>query len=548
MTNIKKLLLCLLIFISSQVLFSQEAITTAQWQEDLRFLQTTVHEDFSFLFKKVSATTFDKEVDILYKEIPSLDSHEIPVAFARIVSLFEYGHTQIPFSNLAMDHVLPINLYHFTDGLYIEGGHKKYTKAIGAKIIAIEGFTIKQALKMIRPVVPAENESFFKAFGVRFLTAPSVLHAQGITKHFKTVITMTLEKDGIQFKQDFDSVPFAEISIAYDLTVPTEAWISARNQNTTPLHLKSLNEKLYYFEYLEDQKTVYARQSKVRDDDTEDLKSFYARMFDFIETHDVDRLIYDVRHNGGGNNFLNTPLITGIIETKKINKKGKFFVVTGRRTFSACQNLVNRLSMYTNALFVGESTAENMNFYGDAKEIMLPHSKISAYLSFAWWQDMAPWENNDALDPDIPVSMSFHDFINNQDPVMNVIMEVDSQSYTIDPMETLTALFINNEYDSFETTLTNWLSYGKYPETDFVSKINDIGIMLTDSGSLDGAQFLLALNSQLYPNKAVVWQSLGNLMIRKKDMPKAKKYLQKASDLDPEGAVGARARAILKGI
>ena len=43
------------------------------------------------------------------------------------------------------------------------------------------------------------------------------------------------------------------------------------------------------------------------------------------------------------------------------------FVIIGRRTFSACQNLVNELDNYTNAIFIGEPTAENINFYGDTR-------------------------------------------------------------------------------------------------------------------------------------------------------------------------------------
>jgi len=73
-----------------------------------------------------------------------------------------------------------------------------------------------------------------------------------------------------------------------------------------------------------------------------------------VEKNDVEKLVLDVRMNGGGNNQLIKPIITGIIQLKKINKKGKFFCIIGRRTFSACQNLVNELERYTEVIFVGE--------------------------------------------------------------------------------------------------------------------------------------------------------------------------------------------------
>ena len=116
------LLLFLTVLISNS--YAQETISSKQWQEDLRFLQTTVHSEYPFLFKKVTATDFDAEVEKLYAAIPSLEPHELPIAFSRIVSLFKYGHTQIPFRTVAKGGVLPVNLYHFNDGIYIEGTQK----------------------------------------------------------------------------------------------------------------------------------------------------------------------------------------------------------------------------------------------------------------------------------------------------------------------------------------------------------------------------------------------------------------------------------------
>jgi len=117
--TIKLVVLCILSFANEGLLFSQETLTSEQWQEDLRHLQKTVHTDYPFLFKKIDRSTWDTEVEKLYNEIPNLAPHEVKVGLTRTVSLFEYGHTQIPFSTLAKDAVLPINLYHFEDGVFI---------------------------------------------------------------------------------------------------------------------------------------------------------------------------------------------------------------------------------------------------------------------------------------------------------------------------------------------------------------------------------------------------------------------------------------------
>ena len=533
-----------IIALSPSNIYAQN-LTVSQWQEDLSFLQETVHKDFPFLFKKVTAQAFDAEVAQLQKELPSLAPHEIPVAFSRIVSMFQYGHTQIPYSALAKDAVLPINLYEFNDGIIIEGAHKDYAKTLGAKVIAIEGVPIQKVLDMIRPVVPVENEQYMKAFGLQFALVPSVLHAQGVLANYKKDIAFTLEKEDRTFETTFSSIPLDKVSIAYNLTVPNDTWISARPQDKTPLHLKHLNERMYYFEYLAEEKTVYARQSNVRNDKEEDLKTFYARMFEFIDAHDVERLVYDVRHNGGGNNFLNTPLITGIIESKKINQEGKFFVITGRRTFSACQNLVNRLDTYTNATFVGEATSENVNFYGDTKPVLLPNSKLTAYLSWAWWQDKAPWENADALFPSLSVTLSSNDYFNNDDPVVDAILNLDLNDFIANPMEHLTQLFIKQDFKNFEKSLFSMVADERYAGINFKSDLNRVVEMLSGRGDYKGATYLREVYTRVFPEDALGWYHLAETIIPSNKISEAKNCLNKAITIDPTSEVAIKAKRLL---
>jgi len=161
----------------------------------LRFLQETVHKEYTFLFKKTTAEAFNAKVEALHKAIPSLQEHEIIVGLARIVSSFEYGHTALSLRNdVVKQHQLPINLYHYSDGVFIQAAHKEYAQAVGAKITHIEEMPIEDALKAVRPVVPAENDQFYKAYGINYLSIPEVLHAQGVSKSLSNTVTFTLQK------------------------------------------------------------------------------------------------------------------------------------------------------------------------------------------------------------------------------------------------------------------------------------------------------------------------------------------------------------------
>ncbi|WP_298899360.1 tol-pal system YbgF family protein [uncultured Psychroserpens sp.] len=538
-----------IILVMSMSLNAQNGLSSAEWQEDLRYLQNIIHKEYPILFKKTTAKDFDAAVEQLYNEIPSLEAHEIPVAFARIVSSFLYGHTQITFSTLAKNGVLPVNLYHFSDGVYIEGVQKAHEKTLGAKVLKVGGMPVEKALTLIRPVVPAENDYYFKGYGLRFLTVPDVLHTQRVIPELSDTITLTLEKDGNVFEYTFPKIDLKELSRGYLYTIPNDTWISSRALDKTPLYLKYLNDKYFFFEYLKDSKTLYVRQSTVVNHESETLKDFYNRLFDFIDSNDVEKLIYDVRLNGGGNNYNNVHLIKGLMARPSINKKGHFFYIIGRNTFSACQNLTNEITNYTEAILVGEPTAENVNFLGDNRPERLPNSNITAYLSYAWWQDKPQWENRDATLPHIAVDMSFDDYINNEDPIVHAAMNFKNDGdFILDPMAHLTQLFTERKYDQVKSDGAKIAKNPQYRYYDFENEFSKAGNRLVQSGNLQAGHFVLELVADLYPESVSAIYSLANVQEQLKLTDKAIVSYKKIIDLDPKGSLAIVAKSRIEAL
>ncbi|NND80084.1 MAG: hypothetical protein HKN53_09300 [Maribacter sp.] len=526
---------------------AQTTITTQQWQEDLKFLKETVHGEYPFLFKKTTAKDFDAAVAKLHEDIPNLQEHEIVIGLARLVASFKYGHTVLGFRYQPHAfHQLPVNFYQFNDGLFIQGAHKDYKKALGAKVIAIGGVGVKEALKAVYPVVPAENDQFFKAYAGIYLSIPEVLHAQGIITEFSESVELTLESNGKTFKQTFKSLPKGErVPTTYGLVQRDSIWMDSRSQASTPYYLKNL-DKIYYYEYLPEQKTVYVRHSQIQDDPSEDIPTFYNRLFNFIEDNDVERLVIDVRLNGGGNNYKNKPIITGILKSKKIDKVGNLFVIIGRRTFSACQNLVNEMSNYTNAIFIGEPTSENINFYGDNNRVELPNSKIPAYLSFAWWQDKPQWEGREWLAPHIAVDMGSADYFANRDPVLEEALSFEATDFVLDPMDHMTNLFMTGKIEQLKTDAVMMVNDPKYKFFQFEEEFNKAGYRLLGSGQIQESIFVFQMNADLFPDSPNAWDSLAEGYLKAGDKTKASEFYNKAIQMDPNGSTAKNAKEMLR--
>ncbi len=540
------LLLCLLMLPLQN---RAQEFSAAQWQEDLKHLQETIHQEYPFLFKKTTEEAFDGAVEALHGSIPKMQPHEIMVGMARLVASFGYGHTVLGYWEQKVPlHTLPIVLYDYDDGIYLQGVHRDYEDLAGSKLLAIEGVPVEKALELMRPVVPAENEMFVKAYGIHYLTFPEFLHAQKVIPGLEMELELTLEKNGTVTRRKVMAVPSEQFPRQYGMVVPGEEWVESRDVSETPLYLKNLDQ-IYHFEYLPEQKTVYVRQSQIQDEEEEDIPTFYARVFDFIEKNPVEKLILDVRLNGGGNNYKNKPVITGVIRAEKINKPGKFMVIIGRRTFSACQNLVNELSNYTNAIFVGEPTAENINFYGDNRPVTLPNTGINAYLSFAWWQDKPQWENAPWLAPHLATGMTFEQYRSNRDPALEAALKFSDTTFILDPMGHLTQLFTTGRLGEVKSEAARMINDPKYQFFDFESELDKAGSNLLKSNRLEEAMFVFKMTAESFPESARIWMRLGETHEKLEDSENAAKAYEKAIQLDSSGETGreaARRLATLK--
>ena len=145
-------------------------------------------------------------------------------------------------------------------------------------------------------------------------------------------------------------------------------------------------DNYFWFEYLSDRKIVYCQWNQVRDKPGQTVRAFSREHFEFIDSHEVEALVLDIRLNNGGNNFLNKAFIHELIRNKKVNKRGKLFTIIGRRTFSAAMNLASDLENHSEALFVGEPTASRPNFYGEEAGFVLPYSGLAGSISSRYWQ------------------------------------------------------------------------------------------------------------------------------------------------------------------
>ncbi len=381
------------------------------------FMKAT-HPD---LYHHTAQAEMDAYVAAFRIDAPKLSWPRFVLGVYRMLRLVGDGHTAVypfPSSGPGFDTRLPILTEAFADGLYVIAADPNYGKAVGAKVVAVNGKRTAQVVQNFTEVWPHENQMFVVRWLPVMLRRPGYLHGVGLASgDVSGPVTFTIvAQDGTQQTIAVNPLPASEDEARQ------AGWLRARDDarapKPTPLHR---TEAPFGFHHLKKTKTVYAVYRQSDDAKDETVGAYANRLFKYVEANAVERLIIDIRENGGGNNYRNQPLLRGMIKSK-LDRPGGLVILTGRQTFSAAQNFANHAERWTQSVFVGEPTASSPNHFGDAKSFELPATKLSTLVASLRWQDSDPKDTRVWIMPDVPARETFADYLAGRDVALEAAL------------------------------------------------------------------------------------------------------------------------------
>jgi len=354
-------------------------LATLNWNADLTYLENELPRVHPNAFHTISRETFHAAVESLRTRAAGLEPHEVVVEMARLVASIGDGHTRLtipidpsagffqghsttapPKDPSLMFHALPLRFVILPNGLYTTGGKE---------VVRIGRMTAQDAIAAVSPIAHRDNDSQLKEIVASYLAVPEILHATGVSA----------TKDEVAIEYAGGETVLA-LPGTVDPPPPTTPW-----------------------SYRVEGSAVIFRYDEVANAKDETLAHFSERMFAYIETHPVDRLVIDLRDNWGGNGSLNRAVVHGLIRSKKLQRPGSVFVLIGRRTFSAAMFLLLDLEKHSHAILIGEPTGGKPSSYGDSRKMLLPESGLTVRVSTLYWQ-ADPRDKRDAIAPHIPVA------------------------------------------------------------------------------------------------------------------------------------------------
>lgn len=534
------LVVLLLTIISADVLAALPPMSADKWREDLRYFAAEAPKRHKNLFHAMNREQFEKAVQQLDERIPEMNDDQIVVELGRIVAMIRDGHTYLRYGWEPLDYPrLPIRIEALSDGMVVRAADPKYATLVGGKVVSIGGRSSDQVLRTVSELAARDNDMTIRARVPLMLSIPALLHGLGLIQNTAEV-PIVVEKSGHNV-----SVNVAAEALPPEgrhTWVPYPNWVVAAGDHL-PLWLRHPDD-IYWYEYLPDSRTLYVQWNAIQNKKDETVAHFFQRVLEFAATKPVDRMVLDLRLNGGGNNYLNTEPVKQILKSP-LNQRGRFFVVIGPRTFSAAQNLTNVLHKYSEAVWVGAPTGGSPNSFGDPAPLTLPNSKIQVYLSTLWWQDLDERDKRPWQAPDVAVEPTVSDFAAGRDPVMEAVLRWQDKPSLA---QTVHAAVQRKDYAAISAVYRAFRADPANKYADFENQFNNLGYELLTAGEMQGAIEVFKLNVEAYPKSWNVYDSLGEAYMKAGQKALAIENYEKSLELNPQNRGGEAALAQLRAV
>lgn len=532
-----------LVWAGAPAVRAQRVVTADEWRSDLDFLVETVAAKHRCPFDRVSRADFMKAAATLRERLPSMGDAESMVGLARLVAMLRDGHSRLSLpidpEEDAQSHAptpearaglvlraLPVKFYLFSDGLHIIEVTPESRDLLGAKVLRIGRLEAARAVEAVRPVVSYDSETWVSHMAPQFLRIPEVLSACGVLDD-ASAVPVEIETAGGPVVVRLEALPRGRQPV----------WVTWSNfpGGTPPLFLRR-SDQPFWFEYDERDRLLFAQVNGIQDGDDETLAAFAGRLAALLDDRDVDKLVLDLRSNGGGNNYLNRALVLALAGSSQVNRYGHLFTLTGRATFSAAVSLVSALEQWTETIFVGEPAGNAPSQFGDSRKYQLPASRLTVRLSSVYWRDWSVNEKRPWVPADLKAVPSWQDYAAGRDPALDA-----ARAYA-PPPTILERLEERYRWGGMESVVKFYYHYRNSPATAAVRTEEPlIGLARSlEAGQHDAdARDIYEYCLREYPRSFEAVLGLGKSYTRGRDRQNAVETLRKALALKPGNAEAA---------
>jgi hypothetical protein len=373
-----------------------------------------------------------------------MERYELALIFAEAQALSGNNHTESEFlAEADLFHPLPIAYWLFPEGAIVTRAHPEFRRLLGATIVRIGGVPFAEAAQRCEKLIAGTPERK-RYMTPAWLSRIEVLEALGLAEHGAARIEFLLV-DGRTVTENLGAAPSPDPAAA---SPPWQAsmvpgmgpkpWPQVLDAlPSLPLHAQPRDE--FTSTSLEDGRLLYIRSTSLSPNEGEiavQLKA-YLIVDGVVKSGQLPSdVVVDLRYNDGGN-FLNITNFTSEL-IGLVGPQGHVYVITGRATNSAAIAFTALLKTGTHGRtkIVGEEPSDNPWFWSEGDRLIAPVSKLPLVfrdgrhdwshgcneVKTCYWPVVFHGVAAGSLMPDIPVAMTYADYVAGKDPALAAVV------------------------------------------------------------------------------------------------------------------------------
>ncbi len=383
-----------LVFFSMLSVFAQAQQHTQPWQEDLDTLAEQLLTRHPNFYTKHTVEEFEDALEALGGKLGSLDDQQVVMEIGRLVALGGDAHTTVGFGDIGAGmHRLAFQCVVLDDGVFVNAALETRKELIGQRVVSINAVPIDEVIERVSVLFAHENRSKKIGTAAAYATLLPALRAVGIIDdHRAESIPVEFEHDGEQGTLDVECDP----------SQAGPRWVSFVQQLPQPWPLAYRKQGGYYAsEYIAEHKAMYVAYNRCREADDLPMAGFVEFIMSKSDELDAQRIVIDLRFNGGGDETVIWPLWQALEKSERFSDKGDIIGLISRQTFSSAMSNAHQLRDNCGAVLIGEPTGGKPNHFGQLSGFTLPNSGIRISHSTRWFQKVEG--DPDAVNPDVLV-------------------------------------------------------------------------------------------------------------------------------------------------
>lgn len=389
----------------------------AKRQADLDVLYSTMEAHHPGLFTNTPESEFLARKAEIETRLGQVDDTTFALDLQSLAALAGDSHTTTNLSAaLGSYSMIPAALEQFGGQWVLSRVDQQYAGYLGWAVTGVNGFSMDQVCQKLSALISADNQVKLRRQVRQLFGVEEIFTYCGLSQKGEPMV-LTLQSAAGETAQ----LTLAPLSTADQAAWPELAQLTSLRTASAPT---DYNKSKYYFALPLDDSTYYIQYNQCAQDPALPMEDFAAQVMAGLSQGSYDKVLLDLRNNGGGSDGVLVPLLMDLAPLVHSGEL-ELWGLIGEATFSsAAINAMEILEL--GGHLAGEASSGSVDHFGSVGSFTLPNTGIrvgmsTKYISLAPLMESAIGLGVTPIQPDLAVDQALEDYLAGRDTVVEAL-------------------------------------------------------------------------------------------------------------------------------